>query len=540
MHYVIAKTMIKYCTGDCDTYSKSLHICRASDLIRKRVNQRSRYRKALRGAAKTAVAAGARPTALYYSRHAIKLLQQNCWNEKSPDVDYQETLDLHTSTAELLWYQGENGESIKILSQIFQHAKTAADKAKAWMLKSKIATVSGDLNGSMDALLSSLDELGVHLRQPTSYAECDAAFMELKEFLKSQDLESIIQQPLSEDPNIVAIGYVFASAMGVAFWGDDMMYMYMGVEMMRLHLLSGRFSQIALACSHLAMVAYSRYHDLEFANSMSDLALMLFDNYADRYSRGTGFTIQSFMIEHMRSPLRHTLPFLETLMDHTFDSNDPHSMLISYGLMAATRFYLGQDMSEVEAFCTETPDELKDWILDVRGGPVVLAVKQVSRALQGKTSWRSPDLIMDDDKHNSSEYMDHIRQFAMRSDRPQNMYWGIGMVALFVFGHYDKAIEVGMNMMNGGIERLWCQRVAHLAHFILALAILTRHLDNPKNSNLESQMDVVMRCKKVIDFARTACDVNYAMWSMLIEALLYECKEDFSNAVNNIEVCLET
>ncbi|OKL60429.1 hypothetical protein UA08_03993 [Talaromyces atroroseus] len=539
MHFVIAKTMMKYCTGDCDMYSKSLHICRSVDLIRKRVKQRSRYRKALRNAARTALTSGARPTALYYSRHAIKLLQQNCWNEKSPDVDYEETLQLHTSTAELLWYQGDNGESLRVLSQIFQHAKTPADKAKAWILKSKISTVSGDFNGAMDSLLSSLEELDVHLRQPTTYEQCDAAFMELKEYLKSQDLESIIQQPLSNDPKIVAIGNVFSEAMAVAFWGDDITYMFMGVEMMRLHLFSGRFSQIGLACCHLAMVAYSRHNDLEFATSMSDLSLLLFETYSDPWSRGTGFTLQSFVIEHMRAPLRTILPYIEQSMDYAFDSNDPHMMLISYGLMAATRFYLGQDMSEIETFCTDTPDELKDWILDVRGGPVVLAVKQVSRALQGKTSWRLPDLVMDDDKHNSSEYMDHIHEFAMRTDRPQNMYWGIGMVALFVFGHHDKAIEVGIGMMNGGIERLWCQRVAHLAHFILALAVLTRHLDNPKNSNLEAHMDVVMRCKHVIDFARSACDVNYAMWSLLIEALLYESKENFSSAVNCIEAAID-
>lgn len=538
MHFVIAKTMMKYCNSDIDIYSKAYHICRAAGMIRQRVKQRSRYRKILHGAAQIAMGSGARPTALWYYRHALKLLQKNCWNEKSPDVDYQETLQLYTSTAELLWYQGDNEESLKVIAEICQHSKTPADRSKAWIIKSRIATFSGDFNGAMDSLLSSLEELDVHVRQPTSYAQCDAAFMDLKEYLKCKDLESMIQQPISEDPKIVAIGTVLADAMAVAFWGDDLMYLYMGVEMMRIHLFTGRFSQVGLACIHLAMVAYSRHSDLEFAIRMSDLSMTLFDNYAEPWSRGTGLILQAFMVEHLRAPLRTILPFIESSMDYAFGSNDPYLVLISFGLMAASRLYLGQDMSEIEAFCTETPEEVSDSMLDVRGGVLPVAVKQVSRALQGKTSWRLPDLVMTDDKHSTSDYMDLIDRYAMRVDRPQNIYWSFAMIPLYLFGHYDKAIEVGTNMMDS-IERLWCLRISHSTHFFLPLAILTRHLDNPKNDNLESHMDVVMRCKKTIDFARSACDVNYAMWSLLIEALLYELDGRFVNAVHAFEATID-
>ncbi|KUL90751.1 hypothetical protein ZTR_00042 [Talaromyces verruculosus] len=538
MHFVIAQTMMKYCTKEDEMYPKSHHICQAADLIRKRVKNRNRYRKVLQNSARIALDLGARPTALWYSRHAIKLLQPSCWDEKAPDVDYQETLGLYLSTAELLSYQGDNEEALRLLTQVFRHGKTAADKSRAWIIKSKISTHAGDFNGAMDALLASLEELGIHIRQPTTYEQCDIAFNELRDYLQPKDLDALVLQPISKDPRVIALGTVLAEAMAVAFWGDDLTYMYMGVEMMRLHLFTGRFSQVGLACCHLAMAAYSRHKDLEFAASMSDLSLLIFESYAEPSSRGTGYILQSFMVEHLRVPLRTILPFIETSVEYAFNSNDPYLMLTSFGLMAATRLYLGQDMSEIETFCAETPDEIVDWTRDVRAGVLLVAVKQVTRALQGKTSWRLPNLVMTDDQHSSLEYMEHIRERSMRPDRPHDIYWSYAMIPLYVYGHYDKIIELGSSMMES-IERLWSMRVSHLTYFILPLAILTKHIDNPNAGSLESHMSLVTKCKEVIDFARKACDVNHAMWSLLIEALMHEHTKEFNSAVQAYEAAID-
>jgi tetratricopeptide (TPR) repeat protein len=538
MHFVIAQTMMKYCTKEDEMYPKSQHICQAADLIRNRVRNRRHYRKVLQNSARIAISLGAQPTALCYLRHAIELLQPSCWDEKAPDVDYEETLEFHLSTAELLAYQRDNEEALRLLTQVFRHGRTAADKSRGWIVKSKISTDAGDFNGAMDALLSSLEELGIHTRQLTTYAQCDSAFKELRDYLQTKDLEALVLQPISQDPRVIALGTVLAEAMAVAFWGDDLTYMYMGVEMMKLHLFTGRFSQVGLACCHLAMAAYSRHKDLDFAASMSDLSLVIFESYADPLSRGAGFILQSFMVEHLRVPLRTILPFIETSVEFAFNSNDPYLMLTSFGLMAATRLHLGQDMSEIETFCTDTPDEIIDWTRDVRSGVLLVSVKQVARALQGKTSWRLPNLVMTDDQHSSVEYMEHIRQRSMRSDRPHDIYWSYGMIPLYVYGHYDKIIELGTGMMDS-IERLWCLRASHITYFILPLAILTKYIDNPNAGSLESHMTLVLQCKEVVDFVRKACDVNHAMWSLLIEALMHEHKKSFNSAVQAYEAAID-
>jgi hypothetical protein len=535
MNFIIAQTMMKYCADSRDLYTMARHICQATRLIRARVKQRSQHRKVLQAAADMAIGSGARPTALWYSRQSLQLLQPNCWEDHAPDVDHEETRKLHLQTAELLWYQGQSEEALTLLSEVFTNVKAACARASAWMLKSRIYSDASDHNTAMESLLTSMDELGVHIRQPYSYEQCDVAFNLLRQHLQSTNCEDAIQQPVSHDPNVIAVGKVLAEAAAVAFWGDDLTFLHMAIEMVKLHIFNGRFTQIGMGCSLLAMVSYSRYKDIELGGRMGDLALLLFDSSSDPWSNGAGLTIHVSLVEHLRVPIRSYLSVLESAVEAAFAGSGPQQMMLSFASMAAARLYLCQDMSELENFCTETPEELPDCLRDTRGGVLLVAVKQVTRALQGKTSWHSPESVMSDDNHQTSQYMEFIDKHATCAERPRDIYWGLAMLPLYVYGYHDKAIEVGTSMM-GSIGKLWSMRISYLAFFYFSLAVLTQHFDNPTQSNLDSRLDEVLKYKAEIDFARSACDANYGMWSLILEAFLCEIREEFNAAVLAYEV----
>jgi hypothetical protein len=131
--------------------------------------------------------------------------------------------------------------------------------------------------------------------------------------------------------------------------------------------------------------------------------------------------------------------------------------------------------------------------------------------------------------------MDLIDLNATNPDRPRDMYWSYAMVPLYLFGHQEKAIEMGTKIM-GSLHGLWSLRVSYSTYFYLSLSILTSHLDNPSGGSLESRLDDVLKYKAEIDFARSACDANYGMWSLLLEALLCEVRGDFHSAFLAYEV----
>jgi hypothetical protein len=142
---------------------------------------------------------------------------------------------------------------------------------------------------------------------------------------------------------------------------------------------------------------------------------------------------------------------------------------------------------------------------------------------------------MTDNKHNTSSFLEHINRHALRVDQPWAIYWGMSMIPLYLFGHHDKVVQVGTEIVET-IGNLWSLRVSYLVYFYLSLAILTRHLDNPTHNDLDSRLDDVLKYKAEIDYARSCCEANYAMWSLILEALLCEIREQFPAAVQAYEV----
>jgi predicted ATPase len=375
MHFIISQTMMKYFHDVRSRYAMARHIALASRIIKSRVVHKLDYRKILWDAAQTASQSGARQSALWYFRHCLGLLQDNPWDDWGTDVYYDETLRLHVATAEMLWSQGHNPEALRVLDEVFDHGKTAVCKSRAWIVKAKIYAQAGNHLQAMNSLLTCLEELGVHLREPTTYDQCDAAYSRLKAYLDKADLEEIVHKPVSKDITMITIGTVMLEAMAVTHLADALTFYRMAIEMMNLHLFKGGFVQISIGCSHLAMISFSRFKDLELAARLSDTAVSLLERDPEAWTQNRGYTVHIFYISHLRVPLSSTLLALEASVEAAFSMGDPYITLITLSSMAMTRLYLGHDMTQVEAFCNESPEDIPDWMNDTRGGASLIAVR---------------------------------------------------------------------------------------------------------------------------------------------------------------------
>lgn len=538
MHYIISQALMKYYHDHRSRYSMAHHVALASRTIKILVSRRIDYRRILWEAGQTAAQSGARPTALWYFRHCIALLQDDPWNDSKADVYYDETIRLFIATAEMAWSQGQNDDALSLIDAVFSHGKDAVSKSSAWIIRAKIFAQLGDHHRSMEALLTCLDEFGVHLRSPTSFEECDAAYLRLKSHLESADLEAISQKPISDDPNLVTIGAVMAEAMAVTYWDDALTFYRMAIEMVNIHIFRGGFTQISIGCSHLAMIALSRFKDLVFGAKLSDLSLSLLERCPELWTQSRGSIVHNLYVSHLRVPMVSTLPALETSLEASFTMGDPYITLISISSMAMTRLYLGQDMAHLETFCAETPEDIPGWTQDTRGGASLIAVRQVARALQGKTDFRSADDVLSDDEHRMSEYMAYLEANASNVDRPRDIYYGLSMIALTLYGHHSKAVQVGTRLLETA-HRLWSVRVSYMIYFYLSVALLTLHNDYPAQGYLDGKMDTVLQYKAEIDFARSCSDANYGMWALLLEALICEVRNDHSVAIQVFEAAID-
>ncbi|KAJ5493210.1 hypothetical protein N7539_001956 [Penicillium diatomitis] len=538
MHFIISQALMKYYHDHRSRYSMAHHVALSSRLLKSRFARRIEYRKILWEAGQTAAQSGARPTALWYFRHCIELLQDCPWDDRRSDVYYEETLRLFIASAETTWSLGNTQEALALIQAVFTNAKDAISKSKAWIISAKIYAQGRDHHRSMDALLTCLDELGVHLRTPTSFEDCDVAFQKLKAYLESADLEAIVRRPLSEDPVVITIGAVMAEAMSVTYWDDSQTFYRMAIEMMNIHIFRGGFSQTSIGCSHLAMIALSRFKDLTFGFRLSNASISMLERCPDVWTQSRGSLVHNLYVSHLRVPMSSILPAIEASLETSFTIGDPYISLVSISSMAVTRLSLGHDMSQLEAFCQETPEDVPNWKEDTRGGASIIAIRQVARALQGKTEFRDADNVLSDEEHQTSEYITWLGENASNADKPRDTYFGFAMIPLFLFGHHAKAVQVGTKLLKTA-HRLWSARVSYLVYFYLSLSLLTLHNENPSLGLSDDDMDKILLYKAEIDFARSCSDANYGMWALLLEALISEVQKDYSTAIQSYESAVD-
>lgn len=246
MHFIIAQTMMKYWDLNSGSlYDRARHICQSASAIKSRVQYRHRFRALLVEAAEKAIKSGARPTALQYYESCLALMQPKPWKEEATDAYYDETLTVYTKSAELYWHQSQPVEAQNLLDSIFAGARTASDKAPAWILQSKLFAQAGNMAGSFSSLKTSLLELGLDLADNPTWESCDKECRDIREVVQKADFSGITSKALDADRNMVALGAVLIEATSAAFWSNSILVCWLYdssplQSLMNLKVLSAR------------------------------------------------------------------------------------------------------------------------------------------------------------------------------------------------------------------------------------------------------------------------------------------------------------
>ena len=122
--------------------------------------------------------------------------------------------------------------------------------------------------------------------------------------------------------------------------------------------------------------------------------------------------------------------------------------------------------------------------------------------------------------------------------RPRDFYNSLHIIPLYLFGHYDKAIEIG-NQVNQTIHGLWSFRNSRLTLFYLSLSLLAKAKETSSGPERDLLLGKVMEHKDKIVEWQAECDVNYLMWSHLIAAELAEIVGDYHNAIRSYEAAID-
>lgn len=223
--------------------------------------------------------------------------------------------------------------------------------------------------------------------------------------------------------------------------------------------------------------------------------------------------------------------------------------------MGNLKFFASENLMDLEAFLHYGCEEISNWTLDSRGGTMAIAVRQACRALQGKTLVENPLEVMNDEGHSSQHYKTWLKSSVEHSDRPLVYYESMEIAPLFLYGHYERAIEIGTSALQN-VDVIWSARNGRFLMFMQGLALaglVWSKLQDPLRSVSQSRkttegqillqhQDAVKQIKsfkRSIEDWQTVNDVNYLAWSELLAAQISEMDGEHGTALEHYENALD-
>ncbi|CAN8103700.1 unnamed protein product [Discula destructiva] len=549
MHFTIAQVLIKHYNEAKSKEKIASHICESVDIIRAKVAARRPYRELLLACAKISTEQGAWSTAAKLYTNAVALLQPNPWHDEAEDTSYEETNQLYLRAADCYLYMGNHGAANALLETIFMFARNAYDKAPASVLQSRIFSQAGDAEMALSCLMQCLKDLDIEFDEAPTWDKCDVNFEKLIVKIQSMERLDIVNPPHIDDPNLASVGAVLADAISAAWWSDCVMFYNLSLVMVDVHLSRGAFPSSGMAFLQIAIIALSRMSAPQLAVNLGSISLDLLKKYCDSYSMARGFMIYAYFVAHIHMPVSVAVAQVEAAVEYATSSGDRTSTILSFGLLGQMKFYASENCADLEAFCQYGCEDIPNWHQDTRGGTLLIAVRQVCRALQGKTRNTMADQVMDDtqNSHNSAAYKAWMIVNAKNGQRSATWYETLEIVPLFLFGHYDKAVQVGKRCVARE-HLMWSSRNTRSVMLFYGLslaAVIFRKLEDPRNQDTDIDDEIkaaisnLQLLKRKITDWEVVSPVSYLPWSVFLLAQISELQHEHGAAVRAYEDALD-
>lgn len=522
--------------ADASVWAKARHTSLALDTIKKRVSHRRPFRDVLNEAGASAVESNLREKAMKLWSSCLMLLQPDPWDESQPDVDYQETLSLYSKCAESYFFLGHLEPAKGLLSTIMKQARDAVDKVPAFILNARLAHARGDGAAAFRILKECIHHLGLSFKDPT-WEEFDRSTLDFLQKLKDMDHDELLNKPLSESRTVTMLGSVLCESTWVAYWANPLFFGQLAVKEIELYLKGKVSSQAGLGFIHLATVSISRYDMVDFGCELALIGLQLLHKFSsDQFTHGRGWTLFHSVAGHICIPLDRIVIELSAALDDCIRGGDPASAMLNISMSSMFRTCQTEDLSELEAFCTFSVEDLHpNWQDDIRS-QIIVGVRQWSRTLQGKASHDLENgTFFGDEGHDVQKYTQFLGGIA-RFGRALFMYDTWRAATLAQFGHYEEALSICRSHYEQA-DFFWSAAMSVMLRYYFSLSELGVIFENGQIPEDEKtlMLERAAATRDTLQRYGSKGNVHYQTWGHLIAAQIFEILEKHDSAVREYE-----
>ncbi|WNG54847.1 AAA family ATPase [Archangium gephyra] len=240
-------------------------------------------------------------SAVVYLATAFRLLPGDPW-ETAPALAFQLRRD--QANCELM--SGNAAEARRLLEDLLPRARTRADMAVVYRLKSGIHLAAGEVQASATCLVECLARMGMPMSPHPSWEEVVAANEEVQALLGDRPIPSLIDLPRMTDPDMAAVISVLSALSAPSSFLDRNLFVLHLCRMVSLILRHGMTDAAAYGLGWYGAVLGSAFHRYQEGHAFGLLACALVERYDLTAFRSRIIYLMA-MITYWTQPLSGTL-----------------------------------------------------------------------------------------------------------------------------------------------------------------------------------------------------------------------------------------
>jgi predicted ATPase/signal transduction histidine kinase len=424
-------------------------------------------------AGRQAKASAAYAAASAYLAAGAAQLGQDSW-----DRHYELMFQLQLERAECEFLRRNSDATEPLIDELIEHAASKSDLAAATFLKVQMYLVKSEHWQAATCVLTCLEAFGITIPASPTWDQMRAEFDDMWSALGGRPIESLLDQPLMTDPDLLGAMRLLATIFDAIGLSDLNLWCrtVAACRMTKMSLQHGVSGASAAAFVFLATAlgpVFGRYHD---GDAFAKLACDLTEKHGFAAYEAKVHLAMA-LVALWTQPLGTALDFVRSACRITTEAGDVTPACHGSSLMIGVRLFGGDPL---EAVWRESQTGLNFVrAAGFRGGieNVIISQRRFIANMQGRTASFST--------FSDAQFDQDAFEATLWGSRVQTPYWILKLRARFLSGDYPEALAASEIAKPDALYALTNSMVRLDYHYYTALTLAALYGDAPDEPQTE-------------------------------------------------------
>ncbi|NER99045.1 MAG: AAA family ATPase, partial [Symploca sp. SIO1B1] len=301
--------------------------------------------------------------ALQYLRTIGQLLTEDLWT-----VDYEFALAVHKELIEVEYLNGNFSRSEELINQSLQQVKSVLGKTEIYKMLLVQYTLKAKYSAAIDTGRKALALLGVDLPETDLQAALEVELAEAKKNLAHRQISSLIDAPVTDDPEQKEIIKLLAYIDPSAYFSHQELYSVIVAKMAQLSLKNGHVPESAKAYVTYGIILGSILGDYQSGYEFGLVAVELSNKFNDLAQKCSACLVLGGHLNHWVKHIKGAKEIFEQSYQAGLESGELIHAGYALEHQCRYRFYQGENLEslleDVTQFLQFSQKSSNQWATD--------------------------------------------------------------------------------------------------------------------------------------------------------------------------------